>query len=1242
MSKPPSRATKVRIRSPRGQRWADILRAPSLRGVASLLPNTTRIDRLVFTDLVEIEHYWSFLSPIQFAIAKHRFSVEYSSATVHKDIEPIFWRGFGRSSQGCLARPSSPDWHILTHVNGEGSLKLVCNLDSDPYSTTWWYSGSPDLAHVTPEILPCLFANYADAEFVKPYLLSILLMGAGGGSIRCELGATPLTLGEVVVQPGTKDVWGADVFLRTDVETTHLGGGGSLKWTWHDDETDGIWYGIPGWTRFTINHKTRWYSRAACLTIGDRSDPTILRTCLDGFVPPSDAATSAIGFVNSVEFRTHINGRFKPTSSVATTAPTTIYLFLENIRIDTPSPTVGTQIDLGPYIRYFSFDPRGTTRLTPWEEVMCGVHEDGWYSDIEKSVHGHVQIQIYKNYAVFKPEAFRALEQLRALEAQPTAQTRTARQKPILRRSQSLLRTATIDWHKEWFWEEYHRSEYLIRRRMGMWRVKRKRIVFGGKEDETDDSEEEKDRPATWFRGLQFKMSSTEGELMLNTRDGEIVYHRALLLSGSCKDLGTDEFVSVHVTDAFGRASESTQTWPAVAGRWKALVLLSPGENTIQLKLHQNTVASAPFCVVYQPLLQLPPLHLAILVAKDSPLVIDCPPSKFGAISNAHSSLDAAIAKFRLTAYMWQAQTAEDLRLKGLGRRSFRLDEERGRDTTVRLASVPAVVPKVHIVRTDKTVAELREEGAPLQDIFLGALRAYGAPFDAADRPVVAGLILDTHYSPTNDQLGGQASAPSGSAFNPDGISLGMFGSHLTYSWPRFLEEIAGCLLDTTPTGDVVASGGDGTGGSACAFGQATFFQRVGGAFGLDLSGFASYTPELWARNFIAHEEVVSNAVWEPRDALKLRACEHFRIPGDPYTLLGGEGERGAPVEITSVSLDDTEPTLVIWCPAGLAKITFTYLDKSTVAYQADILASNGITAEPIPDTSCLKGSMFSAPVSALDSHFGSTRNLSVTALGLNGVESVCPDVGDFFSAIPLPGSSHCLHKTSIVADPTNPRNRKLWRWATLLHRPHADGSGALVRGNAIDLRVGAIMDGAAVHYEDGTVVKCGPPSLRRNGPPHVFGGHLSQQLVLQPDEHVVEVSLNARPNGWGGFTGVRMALNSGRKWGELNGRATDRLRAPEGERIVGFYGKSQMCSGDPCEFGIFTVQDGVELPTETYAIPELQNLGWGAGGGVWVNEAAEDDGLGDDSESELEEDEQSELALEVVELEKDLDLLVE
>lgn len=72
------------------------------------------------------------------------------------------------------------------------------------------------------------------------------------------------------------------------------------------------------------------------------------------------------------------------------------------------------------------------------------------------------------------------------------------------------------------------------------------------------------------------------------------------------------------------------------------MIILSPGSN--KLILHHNYNGeiqdSIEFIVTYIPLLQFPPLHLAIMVAKDSPLLIDCPPSKRGGFSSAHADLD--------------------------------------------------------------------------------------------------------------------------------------------------------------------------------------------------------------------------------------------------------------------------------------------------------------------------------------------------------------------------------------------------------------------------------------------------------------------------------------------------------------------------------------------------------------------------------------------------------------------------
>ncbi|KAK3291264.1 putative peptidase family-domain-containing protein [Chaetomium fimeti] len=322
------------------------------------------------------------------------------------------------------------------------------------------------------------------------------------------------------------------------------------------------------------------------------------------------------------------------------------------------------------------------------------------------------------------------------------------------------------------------------------------------------------------------------------------VYQRCVLVSGRCNTKSAqaqnDSHVLVETSDGFDKTLFPEQRWPMCHGHFKALLLLSPGLNKISITAEDAVRTETP------------PLHLAIMIAKDSPLLIDCPPVKFGGLSSAHSSLDAAIAKFRMSAYMWQALTAEDLRAQGLGRRSFRLEEEWSTDTlSQRSQQTPTAgtVPKVHLIRTEKTVAELRDANLAQQNpqarrpddlhtIFTNALLAHGGPFTTQNRPIVAGLILDSHYdaagsaSPTTDSNNKPlilAHAALGS-HDPRGLSLGMFGSHLTYAWPRFLDEVPACLLDRAAPGDTVGNDNGQCNAlwQACAVGQGAFLHEAG------------------------------------------------------------------------------------------------------------------------------------------------------------------------------------------------------------------------------------------------------------------------------------------------------------------------------------------------------------------------------------------------------------------------------
>ncbi|KAL2828302.1 putative peptidase family-domain-containing protein [Aspergillus pseudoustus] len=723
-----------------------------------------------------------------------------------------------------------------------------------------------------------------------------------------------------------------------------------------------------------------------------------------------------------------------------------------------------------------------------------------------------------------------------------------------------------------------------------------------------------------------------------NLEDGEVVHQTCLSIQGECPifdstDGDDNTFISACVTDNLGQ-KQPAQHWPLYQGRWKALVMLVPGPNTITITLglpdpqfnsqgDLRETVSVSATVNYIPLLQLPPLHLAILVARDSPLLIDCPPAKYGGISSAHSDIDAAIAKFRMAAYMWQAATAEDFRRKRFGRRSFRLDEEWSANTTVRAnyagKSVNAAVAKVHIIRTEKTVAQLRDAQVAQQNprgrdrdalhkYFESAIAASGLPvFESARRPVVAGMILDSHYSPEQSLILGHAALGCHKA---EGLSLGIFGSHLAYSWPRFLEEVPSYLVDGTATGDTVGNdnGECGTMRGACFVGQGAFLHEVGHAFGAShTSGImARGYSRSWGMNFVEHEAfegLRNEARWDIRDVLLFNLLPHFALPGDAFPIPAEFKQFGVRVEVV---MDDaygeedgqtTDEILRVACKAGLVKIT--------------VQSGNDDPLDYLPD---IHGTSTEFYINTTRDELDRSEPLEISVLGGNGKERVIRDAWQMFKDKPfisIPGSDIVLHKQAVHSnsfEKSEQSDGEFVRWAMLLH--HRGKHGHLYRATSIDLRVGATMDGAVVYYADGQHENCGPARNNRTGDPHHFGGHASERHDLPEGETIKKVAICREDDGWGSLAGIRMTLSNGESWGHLNHRnynsddedednlESDRdsdsvevLEPEDGEMIVGFYGQSDVHSGFTYQFGILTAPSGVELPDVVYDMPELRNV---------------------------------------------------
>ncbi|KAF2746695.1 metallopeptidase [Sporormia fimetaria CBS 119925] len=633
------------------------------------------------------------------------------------------------------------------------------------------------------------------------------------------------------------------------------------------------------------------------------------------------------------------------------------------------------------------------------------------------------------------------------------------------------------------------------------------------------------------------------------------------------------------------------------------------------------------------------------MVAKDSPLLIDCPPAQGAGITSAHADINAAIAKFRMTAYMWQAMTAEDMRMKGLGRRSFRLDEEWAVDTvsrhfldaangdTLQSGGAMRTTAKITIVPSSRTTKEIRDLGVAQQndrawkpnglfDYFKDALKEHGGAFTSSSHPIVAGLILDSHFSIEQNTILGHAAL---GCHDPQGLSLGIFGSHLTYAWPRFIEEVTHCLTDTRVPGDKVGNdnGECESMWEACTVGQGAFVHELGHAFG------SPHRPGImergyshdWPKNFVVKtayskcndqdgelvtDETRNKACWHLKDALMFNALPHFRLPTDPQlpqhiqdaapkaTAIWPEDEdTGIDMEFaqklsntgSELRLSDMASKLKLSCPAGIVQISFN----------GSLEALPSIVA-PIPE--------ITFPVTTLITRFIAPNDelVTVSVVAFNGKEHKISNLWKFLTkrntnVIRIHDSSIALrkHTTCSEKQEVDPKDdEELYEWAQLLQVKSEDGD--IHRATSIHLCVGALWDGGLVHYADGSKSHWGP--MMHDGYEHEFGGHATESISLPKGVTITKVEVSR--GGWGRYEmgGVRMYLSDGTAAGELNNREDESdvmvIEPDEGEVVVGFCGKSEKeCFQGVVEFGILTVKAdiGLEgLPPQVFDMAELRN----------------------------------------------------
>ena len=326
-----------------------------------------------------------------------------------------------------------------------------------------------------------------------------------------------------------------------------------------------------------------------------------------------------------------------------------------------------------------------------------------------------------------------------------------------------------------------------------------------------------------------------------------------------------------------------------------------------------------------------PPIQLVILLGKDSPGTFDAVPERMQREGN---DLDTALRKFRMAAYLWQAFTGEQMYRNGFGRRCFRFEEEWQSGTlTFRDAESGQMrsEAKIHVVRSEKTVRELRDLNLAQQyekatrkgDLFsiaMEAMKGYFKPTQG-QKQYVSVLLLDAHWDTKSKVVTGHAALGGGS----NEIQLAIFGSQALQSYPSCLEEVVPAFTDCTRTDtNFVANDCNESGSNweAANIGIGAHLHEVGHLLGCphQESGIMLRDYVTFNRTFTCREPYSTRTKspgmgltlpkdecgWHRLDTLRFRFHPCFRTPAD-ILITGDESVRVWPVDNGKVIV--TAPT---------------------------------------------------------------------------------------------------------------------------------------------------------------------------------------------------------------------------------------------------------------------------------------------------------------------------------------------
>jgi hypothetical protein len=584
------------------------------------------------------------------------------------------------------------------------------------------------------------------------------------------------------------------------------------------------------------------------------------------------------------------------------------------------------------------------------------------------------------------------------------------------------------------------------------------------------------------------------------------VHSRLLLVKGTC---GSNTNGEIQISSYHNNFP--TQSFPVRNGQFKALIHLSPGQNTIEMNFDDGSNPwISTWTVNYIPLLQNPPLHLCIIVASDSPLTYDDVPD-----SHDPPNLDTAIRKLRLAGYLWQAYTASQMSSNGLGDRTFQLNESWQRDTLSSTDQSYRSTATIRVLKSKYTTAEIRdpkraqqnknsENTNSLFDIALEAIR----PEFPAEQNHIAALFLDSHFE--NDLITGHAALGLGSVTAQH--SLAIFGSHSLFSWPTSLENVIPCFMDERSV-DTSYCGVDGEGDKywiACNVGIGAMMHEVGHLFGCphQRSGVMMRDYIRLNRSFSVVEPPgppVLNGdecAWHRLDLLRFRAHPSYSLPTDQVS---GEGEVHVFGVDQGILLKSASPLLLVEVYLEgdeFPKSWIEYVEKSP----SEVILSEH----------------------ELRSLTGGEGRIKINVIGLNGTSISIDDIADL------------LHVQQVS------RLGKVWRSAKLGLQTGSTFMILLPADPLVNIRVhsGLCLDGLEFFTERESFL-----FGNRGGSPHDFS--------VEYDELIR--GFGVRSGSW--IDALQIITNKRRsQWfGNINGGSQHELMVPNNDyRVCGVYGEVQ------------------------------------------------------------------------------------